>query len=97
MVQVPDTWSRTKGRMQVHSPVIKHLTMLLVFEQTAHYHTKAADLAFADGDVVRARAHLMAAYHASLSQRHDYLTTIHSHNLQRYDQQWERQSLHEAQ
>lgn len=61
---------------------------LRTFEQTAAYHTKAADLAFASGDVDIAISHLEAAFYAANNNRSRYLSIVSNSDIQRYDQQY---------
>ena len=58
------------------------------FEQTAAYHTKAADLAFANGNVDTAISHLEAAFYAANNNRSKYLLVVSNSPIERYDEQY---------
>jgi hypothetical protein len=61
------------------------------FEQTAAYHTKAADIAFSTGDVRSAVNHLRAAFHAANNNESLYLMAISKSPIKRYDDNWNKQ------
>lgn len=61
---------------------------LSIFEQTGAYHTKAADLAFTNGDVEKAISHLEAAFYAAKNNRQRYLFVVNNTFIERYDQEY---------
>ena len=61
---------------------------LSTFEQTGAYHTKAADLAFMNGDVNKAISHLEAAFYAAKNNRQLYLSVVNNTFIERYDQEY---------
>jgi hypothetical protein len=72
------------------------MSKLLSCEQTAHYHTKAADIAFMNGDSQKAEAHLLAAMYAQQNCRADYILVVRNAGIERYDSCWRAQRNFEA-
>jgi hypothetical protein len=69
-----------------------NIMKLQSFEQTAAYHTRAADLAFINGNVDTAVSHLRAAFHAANNNRSEYLITVSKSLIERYDNNWNKQA-----
>jgi len=69
-----------------------NIMKLQSFEQTAAYHTRAADLAFINGHVDTAVSHLNAAFHAANNNRPQYLMAVSKSRIERYDNNWNKQA-----
>jgi len=69
-----------------------NIMKLQSFEQTAAYHTKAADLAFTNADVDTVISQLRVAFHAANNNRSQYLIRISKSLIERYDNNWNKQA-----